>query len=65
MLDDSVHFHKRATEAGAADMHLSVYPRMWHDWVMYEEACHQGGGETLRAATRGLEEMASFVKRFT
>ena len=58
MLGDSTELAARAVEAGARDVRLRVYPKMWHVWPMYEEACGQGN---LPAATAALDEAAAFV----
>ena len=51
----------RAVEAGAADVRLRVYPRMWHVFPLYTEACGQPGA-VLAPALRALAEVASFVR---
>ena len=65
MLGDSTEYAARALEAGAADVRLRLYPKMWHVWPMYEEACGQQregeGGAGLKAATNALAEAAAFV----
>ena len=69
MLGDSTEYAARALEAGAADVRLRLYPKMWHVWPMYEEACGQqgegegeGGTTGLKAATNALAEAAAFVR---
>ena len=62
MLDDSVEFHRRAKEAGAADVSLTVYPRMWHDWVLYTEGCHQYE-DALTEAVDAIAETARFMQK--
>ena len=37
MLCDSTEFAARAVEAGAPDVRLRVYPRMWHVFPLYTE----------------------------
>ena len=64
MLGDSTEFAARAVEAGAADVRLRVFPRMWHVFPMYTEACGQKGA-TLPPAARALAEAAAFVKEVT
>ena len=61
MLSDSTEFAARALEAGAADVRLRVYPRMWHVFPLYTEACGQRGA-TLAPAVRALSEVSSFIK---
>ena len=64
MLGDSTEYAARALEAGAADVRLRLFPKMWHVWPMYEEACGQQGegGTGLKAATNALAEAAAFVR---
>ena len=61
MLSDSTEFAARALEAGAADVRLRVYPRMWHVFPLYTEACGRRGA-TLAPAVRGSREVSSFIK---
>jgi len=61
MLCDSTEFAARAVEAGAADVRLRVFPRMWHVFPMYTEACGQQGA-TLPPAARAFAEVSAFVK---
>ena len=61
MLCDSTEFAARALEAGAADVRLRVFPRMWHVFPLYTEACGQEG-KTLPPATRALAQVAAFVR---
>eukprot|EP01064_Diplonema_japonicum_P028408 TRINITY_DN4353_c1_g1_i3.p1 TRINITY_DN4353_c1_g1~~TRINITY_DN4353_c1_g1_i3.p1 ORF type:complete len:317 (+),score=88.66 TRINITY_DN4353_c1_g1_i3:127-1077(+) len=65
MLDDSVALHAKieAAQTPKATCRLKVYPRMWHDWVMYTEGCHQGRN-TLVEAVDAIDEAAKFVKEF-
>ena len=66
MLADSTEFAARASEAGAGNVRLRIYPRMWHVWPMYEEACGQArwppvdgqASTTLAPASRALGEVA-------
>ena len=37
ILDDAVTFFERAKAAGAKHVRLDVWPRLWHDFVMYTE----------------------------
>ena len=41
MLSDTTEFTKRAEAAGHTEITQIIYPRMWHDWVLYSEGCHQ------------------------
>ena len=45
-------------------MRLRLFPKMWHVWPMYEEACGQQGegGTGLKSATNALAEAAAFVR---
>ena len=43
VLEDSTRWAEALHNAGV-HVKLDVYPRMWHDWVMYSEGC--GSGKT-------------------
>eukprot|EP00041_Stephanoeca_diplocostata_P020784 m.472070 g.472070 ORF g.472070 m.472070 type:complete len:315 (+) comp21660_c0_seq6:399-1343(+) len=42
MLGDTTELAARAEEAGVQNLTVRIYRRMWHDWVMYTEACRIG-----------------------
>ena len=63
MLGDSTQLAIAALEAGAPELKLLIFERMWHVWPMYTEGCGQGEPGTLQAAERALDEMASFLSR--
>jgi len=60
MLDESSHLCRKMLDAGHLNVTISIYQRMWHDWVMYSTG--NGLGQRLQAADKGLSELALFVQ---
>ena len=52
VLEDSTRFAEALDGAGVP-VTLDVYPRMWHDWVMYSEVCLEATQQT-RSSTSVL-----------
>ena len=48
------------TPAATPSVRLRIYPRMWHVWPMYAEACGQGW--PLPPAERAFDELATFFR---
>ena len=62
MLSESTELAARARAAGA-DLTLSVYPRMWHVWPMYSEACRcPEPGAVLCEAEEALAQIAAWCR---
>ena len=65
VLEDSTRFAEALDGAGVP-VTLDVYPRMWHDWVMYSEGCGEGktpGSATpLAEAEAALRNVAEFLQ---
>eukprot|EP00516_Mucochytrium_quahogii_P013684 CAMPEP_0203802416 /NCGR_PEP_ID=MMETSP0100_2-20121128/12069_1 /ASSEMBLY_ACC=CAM_ASM_000210 /TAXON_ID=96639 /ORGANISM=" , Strain NY0313808BC1" /LENGTH=770 /DNA_ID=CAMNT_0050709625 /DNA_START=95 /DNA_END=2407 /DNA_ORIENTATION=+ len=62
MLGECAELAAHAVKAGATDVDLRVYPRMWHVFPMYSEACGQGKPGTLTEAVAALEQIADFCR---
>jgi len=48
------------TVPAAPTVRLRIFPRMWHVWPMYAEAC--GQGRPLPPAERAFDELAAFFR---
>jgi acetyl esterase/lipase len=65
MLGESLEFAARAVEAGvshdsAEGVSLRVFPRMWHCFPFYLEACGQKG-QQLQEAKKAYEEIRNYI----
>ena len=64
MLGESLEFAARALEAGvphsAEGVQVQVFPRMWHCFPFYQEACGQKG-QQLREARKAFEEIRNYI----
>jgi len=60
MLADTVEFAARAVEAGAVHVAVRIWPKMWHVFPMYAEAC--GQGHELQAAHDAMGEVGRFLR---
>ena len=62
MLHESTALAERAKVAGA-EMTLTVYPKMWHVWPMYSEACRcPEPGAVLCEAEEALAQIAAWCR---
>ena len=58
-LGDTTRMMQLVLDAGV-DATLEIWPRMWHDWVMYSEGC--GGAKPLQEAQVALQRAATFLR---
>ena len=59
-LDDAVRCAKIAQQAGCS-VDLVVWPRVWHDWILYTEGCGGEGAKPLREAEEALRLLGVFM----
>ena len=62
VLEDSTRWAEALDAAGVA-VGLEVYPRMWHDFVMYSEGCGGDGAKPLEEAAVALRHVAEFFQQ--
>ena len=64
VLEDSTRWAEALDAAGVA-VGLEVYPRMWHDFVMYSEGCGGDGAKAkpLEEAAVALRHVAEFFQQ--
>eukprot|EP01060_Flectonema_neradi_P015943 TRINITY_DN2257_c0_g1_i2.p1 TRINITY_DN2257_c0_g1~~TRINITY_DN2257_c0_g1_i2.p1 ORF type:complete len:361 (+),score=75.29 TRINITY_DN2257_c0_g1_i2:41-1084(+) len=63
MLSDTTEFCKKAEAAGHKDVTQIIYPRMWHDWVLYTEGCHQHQ-DALTEAVDAIKKIGEATSKF-
>ena len=61
MLDEALVLSKAAESAGVR-VELAVFPRMWHVFPMYSEACHIEDSVPLAEANGAIQFCADFCK---
>jgi len=62
VLADTTRFADRCHEDGV-QVTLEVWPRMWHDWIMYTEGCGGSAPHLLREGELALDHIANFVRQ--